>query len=589
MNFATLRVVFKMHLFTKEEKNRKDVIKKLAFSIGIIVVFVATIVAFVVAMRSESMANSQKLDTGWDVVINDSVYENVTLSTFRIPEQLEKGDVIMLKNTLPDELDGDVSSVMLLIYLTTVDARIDGRNIYSYGDEEYEDGFVGSGYHFIQLPFDSESKELTIILKPSEAGAFTNIPTPVVVDTKYAPTTFTDKNMSSIFICIFLFMLGAAITIVSAISLYFDKNSKRLLVIGILATLIGAWSLANAKVLQMFSINLEVNGVLEYLSLYLAPIPLIGLIIMVRQDDTLWKKRLLFGCMFAIILFDVISTILHFTGVAHYPSTLTMFHFLAFGVLILVAIAGRKKFSLMDRAEKLLNIAIIVLCVFAGLDIIRFNFSKYLWPENELIANSILPFGTLVFVVLLVGSYLCYLYDMVKAKAESMALSIMAYNDPLTGLYNRAKAEEKFSELMKDNKDYFLINVDLNGLKRINDKFGHEQGDLLIVTFANILKECFDDIGTVVRMGGDEFLIIIDIDKEELIKPALSNMIKLEADKSKETGMRIEASFGISSNVEDRSRNPEQVYSVADSRMYTMKQKTKAARRARAKANENSK
>ena len=53
--------------------------------------------------------------------------------------------------------------------------------------------------------------------------------------------------------------------------------------------------------------------------------------------------------------------------------------------------------------------------------------------------------------------------------------------------------------------------------------------------------------------------------------------------------MRIEASFGISSNVEDRSRNPEQVYSVADSRMYTMKQKTKAARRAKAKANENSK
>ena len=175
MILATLKVVFNMHLFTEEEKNSKDVIKKLAFSIGIIVVFVAAIVAFVVAMRSESMGNSQKLDSGWDVVINDSVYENVTLSTFRIPEQLEKGDVIMLKNTLPDELDGEVSSVMLLIYLTTVDARIDGRNIYSYGEEEYEDGFVGSGYHFIQLPFESEGKELTIILKPSEAGAFTNI------------------------------------------------------------------------------------------------------------------------------------------------------------------------------------------------------------------------------------------------------------------------------------------------------------------------------------------------------------------------------------------------------------------------------
>lgn len=573
-----------MRFFGKKDTDNRSIIKKLIITVCIIVIFVAAIVAFVIAMRSESMANTQKIDTGWDVVINDSVYEDVSLSTFRIPEALEKGDVIILKNNLPDELDGDVSCLMFLIYLTTVDAKIDGQVIYSYGDEQYEDGFVGSGYHFIQLPYQSEGKEITIVLKPSEAGAFTNIPAPIVVDTKYAPTTFTDKNMSNIFICIFLFMLGASITIVSAVSFFFDSNSKRLVVIGILATLIGAWSLANAKVLQMFSINLEVNAILEYLALYVAPIPLILLIIMVRQDDAIWKKRLLYGCMLVIVIFDILSTIFHFTGVAHYPSTLTAFHFLAFGVLIIAAVAGRKKFSVMDRAEKLLNFAIIVLCVFAGLDIIRFNFSKYVWPENEFLTNSILPFGTLVFVILLVGSYLCYLYDMIKTKAETMALSIMAYNDPLTGLYNRAKAEEKFSKLMKDNKDYFLINLDLNGLKRMNDKFGHEKGDLLITTFADILKTCFDDIGTVVRMGGDEFLIIIDSDKEELIKPALANMIKLESEKTKETGMRIEASFGISSNIEDRSRNPEQVYSVADSRMYTMKQKTKAARRAKAKA-----
>ncbi len=573
-----------MQLFDKNNSNDIHFVRKLIISISIIVVFIAAVVIFSINMKSESSGNPQKLDTGWDVIINDSIYEDVTLSTFRIPEGLEKGDVILLKNTLPTEFDGDVSCLMLLIYLTTVDANIDGQNIYSYGNEEYENGFVGSGYHFIQLPYQSEGKEISIVLKPSEAGAFTNIPTPVVVDSRYAPTTFTDKNVLNIFICIFLFMLGASITIVSAISFFFNTNAKRLVVIGILASLIGAWSLGNTKVLQMFSINLEVNTVLEYLTLYVAPIPLIGLIIMMRQDDTVWKKRTLFLGMFAIILFGVISTILHFTNVVHYPSTLTAFHFLAFGVLIIAAVAGRKKFSLMDRAERLLNFAIIVLCVFAGLDIIRFNFSKYVWPENELIANSILPFGTLVFVILLVGSYLMYLYDMIKSKAESMALSKMAYNDPLTGLYNRAKAEETFAKLLEKQKDYFLINLDLNGLKRMNDQFGHEKGDLLITSFADILRTCFDDIGTVVRMGGDEFLIIIDSDKEELIKPALANMIKLESEKSKETGMRIEASFGISSNIEDRSRNPEQVYSVADSRMYSMKQKTKAARRAKAQA-----
>mgnify|MGYP002624555554 CR=1 FL=1 len=117
----------------------------------------------------------------------------------------------------------------------------------------------------------------------------------------------------------------------------------------------------------------------------------------------------------------------------------------------------------------------------------------------------------------------------------------------------------------------------------MNDKFGHEKGDHLITSFANILKECFDEFATVVRMGGDEFLVIIDSEHEDKIKPALAKMIRLEAEKTKETGMRIEASFGISSNIEDKSRSPEQVYSIADQRMYTMKQNTKAARRARAR------
>lgn len=574
-----------MHLFEKE--NRRDIhfVRKMIISVSVIVAFIAVITVFVISVKNESQGTTQTMDAGWDVVINDSVYENVNLSTFRMPEMLEKGDVIILKNTLPEEMDGDISSMMFLIYLTTVEARVDGQTIYSYGEELYENGgFVGSGYHFIQLPFGAEGKDVTIILKPAETSAFTNIPVPTVVPTEYAPTTFTDRNMTNIFVCIFLFMLGASITIVSVVSFFFDTGAKRLIVIGILASFLGAWALCNTKVLQMFSINLEVNTTLEYLCLYVAPIPLIGLILMVRQDKTVWKKHLLFTGMGVIGLFDIISSILHFTGVAHYPSTLSAFHILAFAVLILAAIAGRQRFKEMDRAVKLLNIAILVLCVFAGIDILRFNFSKYLWPENEMFANSILPFGTLVFVILLVGSYLCYLYDMIKNKAETMALSIMAYNDPLTGLYNRAKAEQRFAKLMEEEKDYFLINMDLNGLKKMNDKFGHEKGDLLITSFSEILKECFDEIGTVVRMGGDEFLIIIDVDEEEKIKPALAKMIKLEAEKSTETGMHIEASFGISSNIEDRTRNPEQVYSVADSRMYQMKQKTKAARRAKAQA-----
>ena len=580
---------YEMQLSKRDKSSKTQYVRKSIISIGIIAFFIAIIIAFVMSNKMSSKVNVQKLDSGWDVIINDSIYENVTLSTFRIPESLKKGDTVILKTNLPEQLDSDSESVTFQAILTTLEARIDGNSIYSYGEEAYEKGFVGSGYHFIQLPQGSEGKEITFILKPAESGAFTNITVPTVTPVKYTTTAFADKNLMNIFVCISLFMLGVIMTIVGAITYLFESNVKSLIVIGLLTTVAGVWSSCNTKIIQIFSIDLEMCTAIEYLSLYVAPVPLVILIIMVMRDDTPWKKKLLYGVLAVLVFFDVLSTILHFTGIAHFPTTLAIFHFLGFATIIILAIAGHSKFSNMDRSERVLTVAIVVLCVFAGLDILRFNYSKYMWPENEMLTNSILPLGMLVFVVLLVGSYIFYIYDVVQDSAEDRALAQMAYTDPLTGLYNRAKAEKKFAKLIKNKMDYFLINMDLNGLKKMNDKFGHAKGDLLITTFADILKECFSDIATVVRMGGDEFLVIIDARYEDKIKPALAKMIELEAEKSKETGMRIEASFGISSNIEDKSRGPEQVYSVADQRMYKMKQNTKAARRARAKKAEENK
>ncbi len=564
-------------VFTKFKGSKVATISKVVVAILIFVAVILGGVGFIMSVRSESTASVQKLDEGWDIVINDSIYEDVNLSTFRVPD-MKKGDTLILKNSLPDQMDSNISCFMFLIYLSAIDIKVDDSLIYSYGEDKLESGFVGSGYHFIQLPYGCEGKEVTIIVKPAENNAFTNIPAPTVVPTQYAPQSFTDRNVGNIFICVFLFMLGVVVTLISTLALFYNNTSNNLTIIGVLSILIGGWALCNTKVLQMFSIDLEFNTSLEYICLFVAPIPLLALLVMVRRDQVSWKKKLLVACMFLILVFDVVSTILHFTNIAHYPSTLATFHFLAFASIAVAAIAGWKKFSEMERAEKVLNIGILTLCAFAGIDIVRFNLSKYIWPENESFANSILPFGMFVFIIILIASYLASLLDMIKESAETEALAVMAYTDPLTGLYNRAKAEETFTQLVKDEKDYFLINMDLNGLKRMNDRFGHEKGDLLITSFAGILKECFSEIGIVVRMGGDEFLVVIDSEHEEDIKPALTKMIKLEAAKTKETGMRIETSFGISSNIEDRSRNPEQVYSIADSRMYAMKQKSKTKR-----------
>lgn len=97
-----------------------------------------------------------------------------------------------------------------------------------------------------------------------------------------------------------------------------------------------------------------------------------------------------------------------------------------------------------------------------------------------------------------------------KRKAEEQILSL-SYHDQLTNLYNRRYYEEIIDQLNQD-KDCLplsIIMADVNGLKLTNDVFGHEAGDILLTTVANILKRECNEKDIIARIGGDEFVILL--------------------------------------------------------------------------------
>jgi diguanylate cyclase (GGDEF)-like protein len=97
---------------------------------------------------------------------------------------------------------------------------------------------------------------------------------------------------------------------------------------------------------------------------------------------------------------------------------------------------------------------------------------------------------------------------MESAKARETALV-----DPLTGVFNRRFMEEIFpreiSKAMRSGTDLSLIILDVDGFKDINTKFGHFGGDQYLRDVATLLKKTFRGSDTVLRLGGDEFLIIL--------------------------------------------------------------------------------
>ena len=99
-----------------------------------------------------------------------------------------------------------------------------------------------------------------------------------------------------------------------------------------------------------------------------------------------------------------------------------------------------------------------------------------------------------------------------ELKNYNNLLKKISTEDTLTGCYNR----RYFYDYMRENimpsqsDEYkFLVLIDFNNFKKINDRFGHDAGDRLLVHFVNETQEIIKDIGEIFRLGGDEFLILL--------------------------------------------------------------------------------
>lgn len=105
-------------------------------------------------------------------------------------------------------------------------------------------------------------------------------------------------------------------------------------------------------------------------------------------------------------------------------------------------------------------------------------------------------------------------------KQREESLLILVDYDELTGLYNRRAFERDVDNIEKTQMNQFLtiVSFDINGLKYINDNFGHAAGDELIVGTADCLKNTFNSNGKIYRIGGDEFAVIIDCNVNQLFE-----------------------------------------------------------------------
>lgn len=143
--------------------------------------------------------------------------------------------------------------------------------------------------------------------------------------------------------------------------------------------------------------------------------------------------------------------------------------------------------------------------------------------------------------------------------------------DKLTGLFNRFYLD-RLKEQLAGKKAVTVMMLDMNGFKRINDTFGHSEGDNVLAAMGQILNDSVGNKGVAIRYAGDEFVVVINTDKENIGKGVEKLIYKnLDAYNRKSKNF-YKLSVSIGSGIFDFSYNSlDYVLHIVDDRMYTNK------------------
>lgn len=199
--------------------------------------------------------------------------------------------------------------------------------------------------------------------------------------------------------------------------------------------------------------------------------------------------------------------------------------------------------------------------------------------NTKSIANFVSNFAlTTSFILSFLGIYgankLRNMYTLISEKEANVRY--LAYHDSLTGVANRRNITDKINEMIAEsslvNPKSAILLFDLDGFKKVNDTYGHDIGDELLIKVANRVSKLIKESDTIGRLGGDEFIVLVhSIDENIVAKIAKRIIDRLnEPFTISEFQINISASIGISICPDD-GNHIEVLMQKADMAMYKAK------------------
>lgn len=456
---------------------------------------------------------------------------------------------------------------------------INGEEFYStqYFDSPFYNKSPGNNWNSVTIPSKYSNEVIELQIK------YAYDTKAVTVDHFYwgnksdVVLHFYREKGLAILLSILLVVIGAVIMLMDRSS--FEKTTKHgLLFLGIYAIMMGIWSLLETNLLQFWIVDGRLLQLLDNLLMIMDSLPLF--FYLDAEFDIFKLKPLKIFCIIDIIYIYICLigqitglTDLHYMLKGSWIATL-----LSFSILICIFV---RQIIKRIRGEKIKKRTLLQMLGFVSLmTLVAINIPVYIYSDPMDRASSI-RFGMLIMILLFAVAGQIQTYELIMQGTRYSLIKDLAYQDGLTGLENRTSYLEKIEEYKINHTSKLgMVFFDVNYLKKTNDTLGHDAGDKLLCVCANIIKDGFEKFGHVYRIGGDEFVAIIDKGEPmDCYKEGMNVFLSEveEANYSAAFPFVVEIAQGFAESEGYGENCIQDMIQTADSRMYDNKRTLKEA------------
>lgn len=524
---------------------------KISCIFTILIVLLLAFRAYPISHRTDLSQNYTSFESNW---LNAG--ESIEFP-YMIDRHTEKA---MITNTLPEVDNND--KLIVRDSFKGIRVFVNQELIYEYMAETTRFSRLrGDLYLYVPLKTEYSNQPIRIELigDVNIPGGLSSID---IGDEASFMYTLQADNPFNMIILMMMFMFGFGLL---GVAVYLDLRKKNydyriFLYLGIFSLVSAVWIWTDSPIYHINEADAASVALLSFISFMAIPLPIVAFVdvICIKRKKSL---QIISNILFLNMMLQALFYVLGFT---EFIQLLPLTHLLLVlsVIFMITALIDEIKANNSMLAKGFL-ISLSILGLFSLITLIQF----YIRPIGN--SRSFFMLGFISFIMLLVYFCVKRIWLLYEQNTKLKLYQNMAYNDMMTMAQNRTAFNEKMTQLNgKDLTSTTLLILDINNLKQINDEYGHQAGDRMIIDTCECILSIFENIANVYRIGGDEFAVLItkpNVNMKDLLKK-LDDVI-LNYNSLNQNQISLAYGYAIA----DADIDIESLFKQADKNMYLRK------------------